>query len=57
MEKMKARKRIRIGNEGGKKIGVGNGKRRLIVATMNVDGLRNKETREILAKRLGKNEN
>ena len=31
-----------------------NGKRRLIVATMNVDDLRSKETREILSKRLRK---
>ena len=51
---MKARKRMRIGKEETKKIGIGNGKRRLIVATMNVDDLRNKETREILAKRLEK---
>ena len=54
IEKMEARGRTRLGNEGKKKIGVGNGKRRLIVATMNVDDLRSKETRYILAKRLEK---
>ena len=54
---MKARKRMRMGKEGIKKIGIGNGKRRLIVATMNVDDLRSKETREILAKRHEKDEN
>ena len=53
IEKTKARK-ICMGNEGKKKIGVANGKIRLIVATMNLDDIRSKETREILAKSLGK---
>ena len=51
---MKGRRRMRIGKEGATKIGIGNAKRKLIVATMNVDDLRSKETREILAKRLEK---
>jgi len=37
-----------------KKLGVSNGERKRIIVTSNVDGLRNKETRKIIARRLKK---
>ena len=50
LEKQKARNQIRMENTEKSMIGVSNGRRKLLVVTMNVGDIRNKETREILAK-------